>query len=295
MKSKRNGINLLGAILVLVVLGIVVFSVFYLSRHMPGPRHGIRWRKVESWIEDDFKPWEKTEEERAVEDRFDAIDVQNISGTIAIQGWDREYTQIRIAKRGPLAEELEIVTDVSNRTLTVRPEYTSSIRKPFSTVSYDIKIPGEVHTITAKSTSGDVSVFGMGPWTDQQLKTVSGNIETDYARNLSSVTTSGSIRFRFAGKNLYAKTVSGSVSGDILDLARGGTCEVASTSGSITLNAVETLGANVTMKSTSGSVFCGLDLRPTLQKSNELIGIIGDGSGSISVRTTSGSIRMNGL
>jgi DUF4097 and DUF4098 domain-containing protein YvlB len=286
MKSKGWGLNTLGIVFALFTLGIVIFSIVYLTGH----RDARSWRDYEN-----YDTWERIKGERNVEEDFDSLQVRNISGKIAVKVWNRDYALVHYTKQGPFAEELEVIIEVSDGTLSVRPEHTQRLSKPFASVSFEIMVPGDVHAITAESASGSIELSGMGPGIDQGLRTVSGKIETDNARNLIANTTSGSIRFRFSGSKLYAKSVSGSVSGDILDFIPGGTCELGSVSGSVTLRAFNDLEAKLVMKSMSGSVTCEFPLQAMLQKNNELEGIIGNGASTISIKTTSGSVKLERL
>lgn len=291
MKSKGRGVNALGVVLALVTMGIVVLSIVYITRH----RVGKRWRDVTFWKDQDFGSWERTDEERSVKGDFDSLHVHNISGKIEIKGWNRDYAQVQCTKRGPFAKELDIITAVNDGTLWVHPEQDGKIKQPFASVTFDIMVPKGVSSIIAESTSGSIALSGMESSIDQELRSVSGRIETDNARDLSASTTRGSIRFRFSGSRLYVKTVSGSVSGDILALSSRGSCELTSVSGSVTLSAFDELSTRVLMKSTSGSVVSEFPIQWTQKKNNELKGTIGDGAAFLSIRTTSGSIKLNRL
>ena len=291
MKNKTRGTNVLGAAFALVTLGIVIFSIVYLTGH----RSGLRpcFRPLERWGDRDFGSWKRTEEERRVDEAFSSLRVQNISGSIEIRGWDRNYSLVRYTRQGPFTDELEVVIELKNQTLSVYPVHANAMRKPPASVSFEIAVPEDVHSIIAGSVSGSIELFGMGPEVDQELKTVSGRIETDNAGDLRASATSGPIRFRFSGRELYVKTVSGRVSGDILDLARGGTCELASVSGPVTLNAFKELDTRLALKSTSGTVHCEFPIQTAVRNKNLLEGTIGEGSSSIEITSTSGSISLN--
>ena len=299
MKNKSFGPNTLGVALALVTAGIVIFSFVYLTARRPGNRPFFRacviGRGSDLRKEREAGTWRGIEEERNIEGDFDTLLVKNISGSIRIRAWTRDYSNVHYTKRGPFAEELKIITELDNNNLSVHPEHTPKRGKPFATVSFVITVPKEVSSLVAESTSGSIEVSGMGPQVDQNLRTISGRIETDNARNLSAGTTSGSIRFRFSGSELQAKTVSGSISGEILGIASGGSCDLTSVSGSVTLRAFDDLGARVSMKSTSGAVSCEFPLQTTVSRKSELSGTVGDGASSISIRTTSGSIRLKKL
>ena len=295
MKNKHAGVHILGTVLFLVTVAIVAYAVFYLSGRTPGLSHAAGWRKTGTRIDEDFGPWVRIEQERRVHEAYDSLVVRNISGRIEVKGWDKDYSLVMYTKRGPFAKELEIVTEVDNGTLTVRPAYRERMRTTLTSVSFDILVPRGIESIQAESASGSIGLSGLGSSVDQDLKTVSGRIQTEGARNLSAHTTSGSIRFRFSGSTLSARAVSGSVHGDIVDFTPGGTGELSTVSGSVRLSAYEGLDARIELKSKSGSVASAFPLQKTQGKNNELSGTVGSGLSSLTVKTMSGSIRLDML
>lgn len=295
MKNRRAGVNLLGTLLLLVTVAIVVFAVLYLSGRTPGLRRDAGWKRYEYGAGDDFNPWKRVEQERLIYEAFDSLAVRNISGRIEVTGWDKEYALVSYTKRGPFAQELEVITEIDDMTLSVRPAYRNRMRTPFTSVTFDIFVPRRIGSIEAESTSGSIGLFTLGNSVDQELKTVSGRIQTDGARNLSAVSTSGSIKFRFSGSTLSVRSVSGSVHGDIVDFAPGGTGELSTVSGAVRLKAYKGLDARVGLISKSGAVSCGFPLQKKQGKNHELSGSIGSGLSSLTVRSTSGSIRLDGL
>jgi len=295
MKNKRAGVHILGTVLLLVTVAIVAYAVFYLSGRIPMVRHAAGWRKTGTRTSEDFGPWKRIEKERLIHEAYDSLVVRNLSGRTEIKGWDKDYTLVSYTKRGPFAQEIEVVTEVDNGTLTVRPTYRERMSTPFTSVSFDIVVPRGIGSIQAESTSGSIDLSGLGSSVDQELKTFSGRIQTDGARNLSARTTSGSIRFRFSGSTLSVKAVSGSVHGDIVEFAPGGTGELSTVSGSVRLSAYEGLGSRIELESKSGAVTCGFPLQKVQGRNNELSGTVGSGLSSLTVKTTSGSIRLDML
>jgi DUF4097 and DUF4098 domain-containing protein YvlB len=106
---------------------------------------------------------------------------------------------------------------------------------------------------------------------------------------------SGSITFSFSGKVLQAKTVSGSIQGEMRDIGSGGSVKINSVSGGVRLAAFQGLDARVKLHSVSGSVVSELPISGTQAKRNRLEGTIGQGSIPLEIGTTSGSIRITKL
>jgi len=288
MKNKGRYLNLLGVLLGIITFGIIIFSIIYLTHYRPFRQ----WRDFDFTEERAFTPWEGLEGEERIDVKINSIEVRNTSGRIEIKGWNNDYILVKYIKRGPFAEDLQINVETTGSRLSVYPEGIMAKRRSFVSVSFDISVPNDIEKIDAGSVSGSLELSGMSARTDQRLKTVSGKIQTDNSRDLHATTTSGSIKFRSSGTKLYAKTVSGSIQGNILDLEDRGSVELVSISGSINVNAFSDLSAMVNLKSTSGSVYCGFPLETTLKKKNQLEGKISTGVVPFNVKTTSGSIKL---
>jgi hypothetical protein len=226
-----------------------------------------------------------------------ALTVNNVSGPVRVEGWDRDTIEVRYEKkaRGQQALQdfrIEILAD--GDTLKVRPLYGSQPFR-FGPVSFDLKVPSSLREIRVHNVSGRIEVAGLSTDIAQDLETVSGSISTDRSGDLRIKSTSGGIEFSFAGSNLHAKTVSGAINGRIRDLGRGGSVEVESISGSVNLSAFAGLDAELRLHSTSGSVSCGFPLQITDKRRNRLEGRIGTGAVPLVAKTVSGSINLSPL
>jgi DUF4097 and DUF4098 domain-containing protein YvlB len=158
------------------------------------------------------------------------------------------------------------------------------------TISFRVALPRGVKRIEAHSVSGRVTVRDIEPGIDQVLSSVSGSVSTTAAHNLEASTTSGHVQFVFSGAHLSARSISGSIDGDIMSLDKGGSANLSTISGSVSVNAFASLDANVTLRTLSGSVTCDFPVTISEQKRNRLQGKIGAGSADLAASSTSGSI-----
>jgi len=97
--------------------------------------------------------------ERRVDEVFSTLRVQNISGSIEIRGWDKDHSLVRYTRQGPFADELEVVIELQNQTLSVYPVHANKMRKPPASVSGPVTLNAfkELNTrVALKSTSGTV-------------------------------------------------------------------------------------------------------------------------------------------
>jgi DUF4097 and DUF4098 domain-containing protein YvlB len=151
-------------------------------------------------------------------------------------------------------------------------------------------VPQGVKRLEAHSVSGSVTVRDVEPGIDRALSSVSGSVSTTAAHNLDASSTSGHVQFVFTGANLNARSISGSVDGEIKAMDKGGSASLSTVSGSVTVRAFPGLDATLSLRTLSGSVSCDFPVTVSEQKRNKLQGKIGSGSASIDASSTSGSI-----
>ncbi|MHC4105776.1 MAG: DUF4097 family beta strand repeat-containing protein, partial [Planctomycetota bacterium] len=190
-------------------------------------------------------------------------------------------------------DKLEAQIDTSGARLTIKRFPELKHLDPKGSISFNIFIPAAIKTISTNSVSGSISLSQMHPGIKQNLKTVSGRIETDGSDDLQAGTVSGSVFFRFSGSDLEVNTVSGSIRGELFELRPRGSYDLTSISGSVQIDADESLEADLMLKSISGSVSCEFPVTIIAQKRNQLEGKIGKGSTPFKISTTSGSIKIN--
>ena len=161
--------------------------------------------------------------------------------------------------------------------------------------------------LKASSTSGDVNIRQRGGSGAVAASSTSGSVilSTEDARDVAVTSTSGSVFLTMAGaaENVKMNSTSGSVTVERLNADKA---DISSTSGSISVqaDALKTLSVS----STSGSVTASLPAVPgytcrvgtgsgtfssetALSKDGNTY-VCGDGSGAVSIKTTSGSIRI---
>lgn len=166
-------------------------------------------------------------------------------------------------------------------------------RLDVTTVSGDVDVVDASERIAVKTVSGDVDISGSSG--DFRLHSVSGDVlgrELDGAFDLESV--SGSIEIlKSAFDGLRGHTVSGDI--DVTaEMARAGTVELDSVSGSIELRFIGDVDARFDLETGSGSIRNHLsDDKPkssTYVRDETLRFVLGEGQGQVIVRTRSGDI-----
>jgi hypothetical protein len=294
MKSRASLVEILGIVLGVLATALAVGALIYLLGARP--LHRLRGPWLRTWGQWGGT-WSSQEATEEVSQRVQTLSVNNVSGPVRVEGWDRDMIEVHYEKkaRGQQAlQDFRIEILAEGDTLKVRPVYSPQPFR-FGPVSFDLKVPSSLRKIQVHNVSGRIEVSGLGEDIEQELDTVSGSISTDRSGDLRAKSTSGGIEFSFAGNRLYAKTVSGSINGKIRDLGRGGSVEVESVSGAVNLSAFAGLDAELRLQSASGSVSCGFPLQITDKRRNRLEGRIGTGAVPLAAKTVSGSISLSPL
>lgn len=164
-----------------------------------------------------------------------------------------------------------------------------------NTVSGDLSIESNMtaDTIKLSSTSGDIDFLDLTATVGAiQINTVSGSIEgySTTANKVKAASTSGDVEiYRIESNDIDL----GSVSGDIYGEAApgNGTMKLSTISGEIDMDLDAKTNATVNAKSLSGSIHLGVPGSQRFEKS--ATDTIGDGSGNIEAKTTSGSINIS--
>jgi DUF4097 and DUF4098 domain-containing protein YvlB len=153
-------------------------------------------------------------------DKDGVIELTQISGDIVVNAWDRREVRIKA-----YAERGRIRSSMSSSRLSLEVE---SVRGRVGDSRFEISVPVGVR-VTARSTSGDVSVKGTKGPVDAQstsgdavvtdatgrisVESVSGDVHAaQIDGDLRSESVSGTIEIRNARGEVHAETTSGDVS-----------------------------------------------------------------------------------
>ena len=297
IRNRGRFAQLIGVALGMLTLAIILVSLVLIVSQ--ANRFVFRWAPLFLWrsifrgrAEESLR---EAEGERTLRGDYQNLVVSNLAGRIFIEGWKEDYFLVKYKKTGPnLAsiDELEVTIEPRGKSLVVAREMSGLNR---GSVEFDIYIPAKTSHIAAKSVSGNIELAHMHERVQQELKTVSGGISTDRCDDLNAESTSGTIGFLFSGERLSVKTVSGSIRGSFRNVKPGGRMDLSSVSGSVTLSVDEGYSAEFSLHSISGSIHCDLPISLTREERGHLEGKIRNGSSTLSVKTTSGAIKIEKL
>src|SRR6266567_611060 len=205
------------------------------------------------------------------------FELQNVNGTVEVQGWDRDEVEIHAVKT---AKQRESDLDRVSIEVDARPDAISiATRYPQNegvevAVEYTIRVPHGARVEHIGTVNGTLRVAGVEIVED--LHTVNGNIEVFEA-----------------GGNVHAHTTNGNVHLELAHLPdkTGATAET--TNGSLVLAVPSDLQADVEARCLNGNFFSELPITmASSQRPREMHGKLGHGGAPIHLRTVNGGIRV---
>lgn len=205
------------------------------------------------------------------------FELQNVNGTVEVQGWDRNEVEVHAVKTANLREtdleRVSIEVDARPNAVSVTTRYPQNEGVEVA-VEYTIHVPHDAHVEHIGTVNGTLRISGLENVED--LHTVNGDIEVFEA-----------------GGNVHAHTTNGNVH---LELAHapdksGATAET--TNGSLVLAVPADLEAELEARCLNGNFYSELPITvESSQRPREVHGKLGRGGAPIHLRTVNGGIRL---
>jgi DUF4097 and DUF4098 domain-containing protein YvlB len=163
----------------------------------------------------------------------------------------------------------------------------------FNTGSGDVQLNHVVGKLEVSTSSGDVELDD-GQVTEATVNTTSGDIDLEgVAETIKLESVSGDIRVREAREaQITASTTSGDVDYDG-SLSAGGSNLITTISGDVKLQLPDDSGFRLDASTVSGDLSSDFTLSDGQQSRRSLSGRAGDGSATVRVETTSGSVSIS--
>src|SRR5712692_6342772 len=206
-----------------------------------------------------------------------SFELQNVNGTVEVQGWDRDTVEIHAVKS---AKQRESDLDRVSIEVDAKPEAISLVtRYPQDegvevVVNYTVRVPRGARVQHVGTVNGTLRVAGLDAVED--LHTVNGNIEVFES-----------------GGNVHAHTTNGSVQLELARLHDKDGAAAETTNGTILLAIPTDTHADLEARSLNGSFSSALPLTMQgSQRPREVRGRLGNGGVPIRLNTVNGGIRV---
>jgi len=205
------------------------------------------------------------------------FELQNVNGTVDVQGWDRNEVQVRAVKT---AKDQASDLDRVSIEVDARPDSVSvSTRYPQNegvevAVEYTIRVPHGARVEHIGTVNGTVRISGLENVED--LHTVNGDIEVFEA-----------------GGNVHAHTINGNVHLELAHAPDKTGASAETTNGSLIVAVPSDLQAEVETRCLNGNFYSELPITmESTDRPREMRGKLGRGGPAIRLRTMNGSIRL---
>lgn len=252
-----------------------------------------------------------------------SIRIYNLSGSVRIEGWDRDTLVVSSTQAAGPAEKIFFGGSPRAAKLGIETRQDSQapvhlvVRVPararvwVKTADADVTLTGLDGGVDVYTTSGSIRFSGTAG--DLHLETMDGNIDAEASGTwIRARTASGNITLRGSGEDVGATTVSGrlvllstglrrarleSVTGAIDfrgTLTRDGDLSVESHSGTVDMRLAADLGTEFDLNTYSGTISGDFPYPVSLLRRGEhgtgLTFTVGDGGAGVTVRTFKGNI-----
>jgi DUF4097 and DUF4098 domain-containing protein YvlB len=211
-------------------------------------------------------PWSlvhagRTISERRPADAQGSVEIVNVAGSVAVEGWDRPEVEVT-GTAGDQVERVE-VTGSGGMTSIHVVEHSGMNMGGDGAANLIIRVPAKSR-VSATLVSSNLKVTGLQG--DLKLQSVSGDLSGDAGGDVRASTVSGAVRLTArAAKMTEIKTISG----DVTLNGGGGELEVTTVSGDAHLQ-LATL-TRVRLKSISGNLSASLALSADGQLDGESV------------------------
>ena len=198
---------------------------------------------------------ERSVSESLVADPRASIAINNVAGSIELQGWDKALVEVT-GTAGSDVDRVAVGGDPAHITVQV-VTHQNRLWGSDGSAHLVVHVPAR-SSVTTTLVSADFKVGGLKG--DLKLQSVSGDVQGEVGGDLQAGSVSGDIRLTArSAKSIAVKTVSGDIT------LSGGTGESDVTTVSGTIKVDEGAQTRVHLKSVSGDVTASLAMSPDAQ------------------------------
>src|SRR3989441_9972632 len=204
------------------------------------------------------------------------LELQNVNGTVDVQGWDRNEIQVHAVKTAKHKESdlerVSIEVDAKPDAISIATRYPQNEGVEVA-VEYTIHVPHGARVEHIGTVNGTLRVAGVE--TVEDLHTVNGNIEVFEA-----------------GGTVHAHTTNGNVHLELAHLLEKNAASAETTNGSVVLALPSSAQADLEARCLNGNFYSELPIAmESSQKPREIHGKLGHGGFPIHLRTINGGDR----
>lgn len=224
-----------------------------------------------------------------------SIIIKNVSGNIAITGYEGDAVIVNGFKEGDDREKVEIVDRSSGNRVDVGVQYPAQCNCNAS-VRFEVRVPSSMNVNLEKvsTASGDIEVTNIRG--DVKVNTASGDVLVRAVNgSIHASTASGEMRVKDVVGEVSAQSASGDVEVEIAQLQGTDDMKFSSASGDVRVRMPANLDAQVSMSTATGSIKTDFPLEVKEHghgPGSEAHGQLGNSSRSLRLSTASGDVSL---
>ena len=223
------------------------------------------------------------------------ISITNVSGNIAITGYEGEAVAVYAFKEGRDRDLVEIEDLSGNNSLELRVRYPSQCNCDAS-VRFDVRVPRSANYNVDRISTASGNIEANGIKGHVRLHTASGNVLVkDVTGSVTAATASGQMRVRDVIGEVSAQSASGDVDVEIARLEGTEGMKFSSASGDVRVKLPANLDANVELSTATGSIKTDFPIEVHTNRYGPgtwARGQLGTGSRSLRISSASGNVSL---
>jgi len=206
-----------------------------------------------------------------------SFELQNVNGTVDVQGWDRNVVEVHAVKT---AKEKESDLERVSIEVDARPDAVSIATRYPQNEGVEVAVEYTVHVPHGARV--------------EHIGTVNGTLRISGIENVEDVhTVNGNIEMFEAGGSVHAHTTNGNVHLELAHLQEKNGATAETTNGSLVLAVPSDLQAEVEARCLNGNFSSEIPITmESTQRPREVHGKLGHGGAPIHLRTVNGGIRV---
>jgi DUF4097 and DUF4098 domain-containing protein YvlB len=224
-----------------------------------------------------------------------SVNIKNVSGNITITGSNTAEVTVSGFKEGRDAALISVEDSSSGNTVDVRVQYPRNCRCNAS-INFEISVPqgADLNFASISTASGDIKVQNVTG--NLNLRSASGNVTVQQAvGRVVATSASGDVRVTDVAGSISASTASGNVEARMNSISGSDSMEFSSASGDVRVWAPQSLDADVTLTTSSGSLDSDFALQMEEHEhgpARSAHGRVGSGARSLRISTASGNVSL---
>jgi len=208
---------------------------------------------------------------------IDDFKINNVTGSIRIEGWDKNDVQVTYTKKAAnqeLLDRLKVEPENDGSRLLIDTDYPRRCKR--CSIKFVVKVPKRLKRIEAKTVTGSLTIDGI-----------------DFVKRVYGKSVTGKIDANISCENVTLGTVTGGISLDIEKIEGDGDIDVSVITGAIKIYLPDSFAGDVKLGTVTGRVSSDfpITIRGTIGR-KRIRGTIGDGSMSLDASAVTGSVRI---